>query len=323
MPALIFVRALGLLVLGQTESLPALINDTAAAVESLPRPVPHPAAADATSRILGMDPTLFWGLVATAVACVVGIIVAVCLYRRTASKRQVEVVQKDMATKDQVEGVRKDMCARIDALSTALGAQLYADGLPTASPPVRDPFKLGLTAMERYKWDEAIGHFKDAAKHASGTQLVALFNLIGICHYTPGRWPEALEDWEESERLARRFGDRKGEAAALGNIGVIWQNKGELDKALEYQEKALKVLEELGAKQEQASVLGNIGLIWQNKGELDKALGYQEKALKMRRELGMKLEEAQALGNIGLIWKGRGELDKALEYHEKSLAIDR
>jgi tetratricopeptide (TPR) repeat protein len=194
----------------------------------------------------------------------------------------------------------KEQSRKLDALQTQVGRMAeYLDGLPKSTGPVRTSFDAGRAAMKAYKWDDAIAHFKDAIKSASGTQLVALYNLIGLCHYTPGRWDEALQAYEESRRLAQDFGEKQGEAAALGNIGVVWQLKGEWDKALEYQEKALQLDRELGNRQGEAQELGNIGLVWQDKGEWDRALEYHYKALKLDRELGDKQGEASDLGNIG------------------------
>jgi len=254
--------------------------------------------------LFSMDATLFGGIVATAVVGIFGIIVAIILYRLTASRKQLKEFEK------KVEKQFGDL-------------KVYLDGLPKAKPAVRNPFEAGRKAMAEYKWDDAIGHFNEAMKEAKGTELVALYNLIGICHYTPGRLNQALESFEESARLAKEFNDKEGEAIALGNIGNIYQTKGELDKALKYFEDGLKIDREMDRKKGIAAKLGNIGLIYQTKGELDKALKYSEDALKITKEMGNKEDEAKILGNIGVIYQTKGELDKALKYHEEALKLDR
>ena len=279
------------------------------------------------------------------VLALAGIGVAIYLYTRSASKQQAERLE-----------------AKVDALVRRFGQlQAYMAELPDSVGAVRAGFDAGLTAMEQSRWDEAIGHFRESVKTAAGTQLVALYNLIGLCHFTPGRRQAALEAWEESSRLARDFGDKTGEVRAvgniglvwhlmgkwdkamvqfraalalhrelgdrlgeakdLGNIGAIWKNRCDLDKALENHAAALAIFEQLGAKREQAGVLGNIGLAWQEKGDLDKALQFQERSLGLRRELGDNRGAAIALTNIGNVWQLKGDPDRALGFHEQALAV--
>ena len=40
----------------------------------------------------------------------------------------------------------------------------YLGSLPESKPEVRTPFEQGKAAMDAYKWDEAVGHFKQACK---------------------------------------------------------------------------------------------------------------------------------------------------------------
>jgi len=98
---------------------------------------------------------------------------------------------------------------------------VYIDGLPRSGTAVRQPFELGRAAMAAYEWEQAIEHFREAMARARGAEIVALFNLTGVCQYTQGQLEKALADFEESFRLAKQFRDVNGEAPALGNIGVI------------------------------------------------------------------------------------------------------
>lgn len=207
----------------------------------------------------------------------------------------------------------------------------YYDGLEKSEPAVRVPFERGRAAMKAYKWDEAIEHFQEATKHASGAELVALASLAGVCHYVPGRSKEALESHEESARLAEQYGDKQGKAAALDNIGVIWRDnvlwkgadKALLDKALQNHETALKMFRELGAKTEQASAIINIGGIHLFQDEPDKALRCFEDAQKIFQETGDRPGQAGMLCNIGIVLEQKGELDKALEYVERAVKLSR
>ncbi len=242
----------------------------------------------------------FWGIVAgvgaTAVVLVITLVVG-------SSWCQVQRVEQ-----------------KVDALSEKLE---YLDGLPQADDPVRVPFEKGYAAMKACRWDEAIGYFRQALKHASGRQLVALFNLIGLCHDTPGRWDKAVASYEESARLAEEFEDREGRAIALHNLGIILQNRGQYDKARELYEQSLKLNRELGDKNGIAQTLHQLGMIHQDQGEYDKARELCEQSLTIAKELGDKSGIAITLHQLGIFHHQQGEYDKAQEMYEQSLKLKR
>jgi len=220
---------------------------------------------------------------------------------------------------EQVERANKN----IEKIERHIGVPIYADGLPSADPPVFDPFFEGTKLMTAYKWDEAISEFQKAMKEAKASQLVALYNLIALCYYTSGRQALALENIQKSLSFAEQFVDKEGKANALGNIGLIYRAKGDLDQALKYLQEALKIDKEIGLREGEASDLGNIGLIYQDRGDLDQALKYHREALKIHKEVGYRGGEASALGNIGVIYQAKGDLDQALKYQKEALKIDK
>ena len=230
-------------------------------------------------------------------------------------------VQEKIDQIPKLEQRTAEIAESVKKLEIALGQKPYLDGLAQSPPPVFDPFAKGLDLMAQSKWDEAIAQFKESMKEAKGSEIVALYNLIGLCYYTPGKLDSALSSYDNSFKLARQFEDSEGEAAALGNIGLIYLDKGDLDAALKYLQETLKIDREIGYKQGEASALGNIGLIYSDKGDLDAALKYHQEALKIAQEIGHRQNEANQLGNIGLIYSAKGDLDAALNYLEEARAI--
>ena len=199
----------------------------------------------------------------------------------------------------------------------------YLDGLANSGPAVRQPFELGLAAMETYNWGQAVEHFREAMMQARGAEIVALFNLSGVCRYTQGMLDYARTSFEEAFRLAEQFGDEEGKAPALGNIGVIYHDMGDLDLALQYKEQALAKAHQLGDQWAEAIYLANIGNIWHDKEDLDKALEYHEQALELSRDLGDKWGVASDLASIASVLRDKGSLDEALKYNNEALAIAR
>ena len=253
------------------------------------------------------DPLVFWAVAPAAVGIVITAIVTTIVYELGPSRRHAKTVA------NRLDGMQRDMHKMA----------LYLDGLPKSTGPVRLSYDAGMDAMRACEWDEAIGYFRKAMIDAKGTQLVALFNLIGLCHYTPGRLDDALRNYEESVRLAEQFGDKKGRAYALGSLGHIYSVKGEPDKGLKYCEEGLAMAREIGYQQGVSAALGSLGLIYSYRGRLDRALKYQEEALAVDREIGYQQGVASDLGNIGSIYYSMGEFDEALRHYEESLEIAR
>jgi len=245
---------------------------------------------------------LFLAIVGIVVAVIIGVVhYALVEKTKKEAKRAKEeaIAAKEEATKATKEA--REAKENIINIEKHLGIPIYVDGLTSADPPIFDPFLEGTKLMAEYKWDEAISEFQKAMKEAKASQLVALFNLIAICYYTSGRQALALENYEESLKLAREFDDKQGEANALGNIGAIYQIKGDLDQALKYHQEALKIHKEIGFREGEASDLGNIGLIYRAKGDLNQALKYYNEALKIFQEIGMQPQVEQTLRNINSI----------------------
>ena len=260
-------------------------------------------------HVLGhyFDAVVFWATLLVACCVIILGIAAHILYSLNPGRQRAKLVARSR------DALRRDM----DRMAE------YLDGLPNSGLAVRQPFELGLAAMTAYQWGQAVEHFQKAMVEGKGAELVALSNLIGVCHYTQGRLDEALKDSEESARLAEEFGDEEGKAPALGNIGVIWHDKGELDRALQYKEQALTIAHQLGDQWAEAIYLANIGNIWHDKGELDKALQYYGQALELSRDLGDKWGVAGDLAGIASIYRDKGVLDEALQYDKEALAMAR
>lgn len=218
----------------------------------------------------------------------------------------------------------KGIRARPDVIRHDLDRMVeYLDRLQDADPAVWRPFELGLAAMAMCQWDQAIEHFQKAQAKANGAQLVPVHVQTGVCHYIQGCPDDALTEFKEATRLARLYGDKQGEAAALGNIGILRHDSGELGSALRKLREALAITRKYGDQRAAAPYLANIGNIYRDRGESDKALRFLEDALAISREVGDKPGMASCLGSIGSTRCDRGRLGEALQHFEEALAVSR
>ena len=178
-----------------------------------------------------------------------------------------------------------------------------------------------------------IPDYTNAIRH--GNQLLDIYHQCGKTGEDEGillltlamiyekrfKYAEAEKLYEKAISITTEIGDRKGEAAAFGNLAVMFSSLGEYYKAKEYLWKALAITIEIRDRAREASCYGNLGKVFLSLGEYGKAKEYLEEALAIRIEIGDKKGEAADYGNLGNIFLSRGEYDKAREYHEKALEI--
>jgi len=98
---------------------------------------------------------------------------------------------------------------------------------------------------------------------------------------------------------------------------------GEARRAIEYYEQALVIYRDFGERRGEAAVLGDLGIAYATLGDVHNAIGYFEQVLAVSREVGDRRAEAKALNNLGLAYADLGEVRHAIEYYEQDLAIVR
>lgn len=151
----------------------------------------------------------------------------------------------------------------------------------------------------------------------------AALNNIGNVYASTGNYSEALKVYEESLKIAKDIGDKVEEARALNNIGEVYRLTGKYREAFEAFETSLKIERESGNKAGEAETLNNIANVYNLKGEYEEALAVYEMSLKIAKEIGDRAGEAIALGNIGVVYESTGKYSQALEAYEASLTIKR
>ncbi len=255
---------------------------------------------------------------------ILGIIVAgIISFFTWIRPRRAKLKKQDEERLWRIEKQAKETNENIKLIQRHFDIPIYVDELPSARPSVFVPFLKGLKLMMQLKWDEAILEFKQALKDAKTSQLVALYNFIGLCYIVYDKLDLALESFNNSLTFASELDSKEGEAVALSMLAITFRNKGELDKSLEYYQNALVVCREINDKKLEAAIIFSLGLIYQMKGVLDKAEKSYEEALKIFRVIGEKEGEAKSLGNLGLIYQANGLLNEAFRSFLSALKINK
>jgi CHAT domain-containing protein/predicted negative regulator of RcsB-dependent stress response len=147
----------------------------------------------------------------------------------------------------------------------------------------------------------------------------AALNDIGAVYSSIGEPRKALEKFNEALPISRAGGYRRGEAFALTSVGEVYGSLGENQKALEKSNEALPIWRAVGDRIGEAITLNNIGAVYSSMGEPQKALEKYNEARTIRRAIGDRRGEAVALINIGAVYEDLGETQKALEGYNKAL----
>ncbi|HXG67328.1 MAG TPA: tetratricopeptide repeat protein, partial [Blastocatellia bacterium] len=149
----------------------------------------------------------------------------------------------------------------------------------------------------------------------------AALDNMGWTTHLLGDTRKAIEFYDQSLPLRRDTGDRDGEILTLLGIGLAYNALGERRQAIETYQQALALSRELQKPSQEAAALNNIGGICWAHGEYQKALDYYTQALPLQRQAGNRSGEASILNNIGDVYRMLGDADKALEYFNQALAI--
>ncbi|MFN3478807.1 MAG: tetratricopeptide repeat protein [Thermodesulfovibrionales bacterium] len=178
-------------------------------------------------------------------------------------------------------------------------------------------FCLGDSYVRIGEFNRSLDYIKQAERLAtSKDDLRVIYNRLSLIYSKKGDLDNAFFYFSKELSLSRELGNKKGEAAALSNIGGIYWKKGELDKALQYYEESLKIQTD---EKEKASTLNNIALIHSTKGDYEKAIKYLKDAIETGIRVGDYHGAAIRMLNLGNIYRETKDFSRAEEYLQEGL----
>ena len=120
----------------------------------------------------------------------------------------------------------------------------------------------------------------------------------GIHQIQTGQFPAAVNSWQQALEIYRALKNRRGEAAALANLGAAYLSLGNYAKAIEYSQQYLALSREMKDRKGEAVGLGNLGLAYRFLRNDAKAIEYLQQSLALAREIKDRELEAAALLNL-------------------------
>lgn len=129
----------------------------------------------------------------------------------------------------------------------------------------------------------------------------------------------ALENYQESLRIARRIEADDTEIDALNNIGMAYVDLNRYPEALEHFNQALAKGEENQDIEETANILVNIGIVYSKQEKYDLAVESLQRALAAAGRIGKENTLWEAHFEIANTYMRRGDYQKSLENYESSV----
>lgn len=151
----------------------------------------------------------------------------------------------------------------------------------------------------------------------------AALGNLGSAYKMLGNYRRAIEFHEQDLAIVREIGDRRGEARSLGNLGIAYDSLGDYRRAIEFHEQNKAIAREIGDRQGEARSLGNLGNAYLSLGEHRRAIEFYEQNNAIAREIGDRHGEAQSLGNLSNAYLSLDDYRRVIEYCEQSLVIKR
>ncbi|WP_017720491.1 tetratricopeptide repeat protein [Kamptonema formosum] len=141
----------------------------------------------------------------------------------------------------------------------------------------------------------------------------------GIDQYYASKYREACPSWGQALTLYREIGNRRGEAASLGNLGNAYHSLGRYTEVIEYQQQSLEIAREIGDRRGEATSLGNLGNAYRRLQQIPEAIQKYQDALEIFTPTGFPVECVIIGRNLGDTHFQAQEWEQAISAYEKAL----
>lgn len=190
---------------------------------------------------------------------------------------------------------------------------------------IQSHIRIAAALSELLRAREALEHIalgeELVSKNTSTATRAHLFLTKGNSLLALGRNEDARTCYGHTASISREIGDRRLEAAAVGNIGIAYMSNGENVEGTKHLNDALQSAKEMGDRRQEGGRLLSLGFAKQLAGKLDEAVQEYEVALKVCEDAGSKEGSASVLLNLGIIYAEKGEVKKAIHTWLRSLSI--
>jgi tetratricopeptide (TPR) repeat protein len=239
----------------------------------------------------------------------------------------------DKINSDRILGnyLKPEKQERIDLLHRLLMAANPSGSDPASNPnesiQINILIQLGLAYFSLSEFNQAIDFYDQALslarKLGDRNGEANSLNNLGNAYCSLGQYQQAIQFQQQSLGIRREIGDLNGEAASLGNLGVAYLSLGQYQQVIHLYQQSLEIHREIGDRNGEAASLGNLGVAYASLGQYQQAIQFQQQSLEIRREIGDRNGEARSLCILGLAYDSLGQYQQAIQFQQQSLVIYR
>ncbi|MFN9469189.1 MAG: tetratricopeptide repeat protein [Pseudanabaena sp.] len=163
----------------------------------------------------------------------------------------------------------------------------------------------------------------DPASNPNESIQINILIQLGLAYFSLSEFNQAIDFYDQALSLARKLGDRNGEANSLNNLGNAYCSLGQYQQAIQFQQQSLGIRREIGDLNGEAASLGNLGVAYLSLGQYQQVIHLYQQSLEIHREIGDRNGEAASLGNLGVAYASLGQYQQAIQFQQQSLEIKR
>jgi signal transduction histidine kinase len=149
-------------------------------------------------------------------------------------------------------------------------------------------------------------------------QQMTVLNLVSKANSHLGEFQLAENNALTSQTIARKIGDKNGEADALVSLSRVYWEQGNTHQTGKYCADARKLYQESGNQKGLAQTLQMLGTLYWRMGDYPEALSYANKSAEIYGRLDDRKGMAVLDSLIALIYTSQGHYEKALEFSFKA-----
>jgi serine/threonine protein kinase/Tfp pilus assembly protein PilF len=169
---------------------------------------------------------------------------------------------------------------------------------------------------------EYLNHAHDlAVQFDNQEEKAAILQAMGVAYKLMDRPKDALFNYDESLKIKRELGDKRGIAVSLNEKAQAQSMLGDPAAAVASYNEALQIRREIGDKRGVGDTLMDLGTLYSDRGQIDEALKLYKESLQIQRDLGDELNKGKCLQNIGEAYLTKGQYEDALTYFQQALQI--
>ena len=187
-----------------------------------------------------------------------------------------------------------------------------------------DRAALAWLEAERVNLLAAIAQAAQAAPATPGIPVELpgqLTRALATLFETHGYWQDGVQANQTALELARRAGDRTGQAHALNDLGFVYTRQGRYEEALTCLRGSLTLYRELGDCGGQAVSLTRLSGVHRRVGHYREAIACLQESLTLSRELHNRWHQADTLHDLGVVYGQVGRFEEAITSLQESRSI--